>query len=283
MRTARTVRISGGLGSFRATLVRPPIVHRAAVLLHGLCVDQNEYGQFYEELAAELAKVNVASLRFDFSGHGSRKRSWKQFSIARQVCEAVDAVDWAASHLFENNARVTLIGTSFGSPPAIFAAIERANFVDRVVLLSPVLDYQATFFDPVTEWGEECFGRERIREAGRRGWLDLGGTKLPTRLFQEMLVVRPLDALARVEAPMLIIHGAADGMVPVGPSRVAAKLAGVNFREIRTMDHGPFDIRDDDEVGPHSSLLRSRILSLITSFAAGRDLGSEGGGNGAST
>jgi pimeloyl-ACP methyl ester carboxylesterase len=273
MSKSRTVRIESGLASFRATLVQPPVVHRAAVLLHGLCVDQNEYGQFYEELATKLADFNIASLRFDFSGHGSRKRSWRDFSIAHQVADGLDAIDWTAAHLFDHNARITVIGTSFGCPPAIFAAIERPNLVDRVVLLSPVLDYQATFFDPVTEWGEECFGRERIREAMKKGWLELGGTRLPSILFQEMLIVRPLDALPRVEAPMLIIHGTADGMVPVGPARVAGNMSQVRFQEIRTMDHGPFDVRDEDEVGPHSSLLKSRILSAVTSFAGGAQPG----------
>jgi alpha-beta hydrolase superfamily lysophospholipase len=250
-------------------LVQPPAIRRAAVLLHGLCVDKEEYGNLYEELATTLADAGVASLRFDFSGHGSRKRSWREFSIAHQVTDALHAIDWAAARLFAHNARISLIGTSFGSPPAIFSAIERPNFVDRVILLSPVLDYQSTFFDPVTEWGEECFGRERIKRAMDRGWLELAGTKLPSTLFQEMLIVRPLDALPRVDAPVLIIHGTADGMVSVGPARVAGKSSQVEFLEISTMDHGPFDVRDEDEVGPHSSALRSRILSTVTSFAAG--------------
>lgn len=269
MPKARSVRITSGKSPLKATLVKPRTTNRAAVLLHGLCVDKDEYSNLYRDLADMLADRGVASIRFDFPGHGSRAKKWKDFSIARQTAEAVDAIDWIVAEVLGLNSRVALLGTSFGAPPAIFSAIERANYVDRVALLSPVLDYKATFFDTVTPWGRDFFGRDRISDARREGSLDLDGTVLPRRIFEEMIVIDPLEALGRVEASVLIIHGSEDCMVPVGPARAAARISGVHYNEIRHMDHGPFDARDADENGKRSLALKSKILKELTSFMSG--------------
>ncbi|GAA4815300.1 alpha/beta hydrolase [Sphingosinicella ginsenosidimutans] len=255
--------------TIKASVTKPKTVIGGVVLLHGLCVDRDEFDGFYLDLAEALARAGLVSVRFDFAGHGVRRKEWREFSIVQQYVETCAAIAWLAETYELQPARVRLVGTSFGAPPAIFSAYKRADLVDRIALISPVLDYQATFIDPICSWGRENFGPEALAKASDTGGLVIDGKHhLPTRLFDEMELIDPLDRLSMVRAKTLIIHGSTDSMVPVGPAREAAKNKGVKLMEERQMDHGPFHVDDADGDSPASVALRDKVIGSVTSHLA---------------
>lgn len=255
--------------SLVGSLFGPPDAAEHVILLHGLSVDRDEYGDFYVDIARALAELGIASLRFDFAGHGRRSAAWRRFSVVGQILETVAAIDWIARRSGRPT-RIGLVGTSFGAPPAIFAAHERANLVDRVALVSPVLDYAATFLHPVCPWGRENFDSEALARAETTGHLTVDNhQRLPISLFDEMRAIDPMARLQTLHERVLILHGAHDSMVPVGPARLAGKLAMVDYQEVGEMDHGP--IHHDDETGeePRSRALREELIGRIAAAMTG--------------
>lgn len=268
---AKTIaaRFPARTGRIKALVRKPRQVCGAVVLLHGLCVDRDEFDDMYVDLAAALADVDIASLRFDFAGHGGRKKEWREFSIVEQFSETCAAVEWLSREFDLRPRRVRICGTSFGAPPAIFTARTMTDVVDRIALISPVLDYRATFLDPVCPWGRDNFGPEAIRAAQAAGRLLVDGKQpLPARLFDEMELIDPLDALLRIAATALIVHGASDSMVPVGPAREAAKSRNVRYLEEKEMDHGPFHREDENGDSQESAILRKTIIGRVTEHLA---------------
>ncbi len=256
-------------GRIKAVVRKPRHVRGGVVLLHGLCVDRDEFDNMYVDLAAALADADIASARFDFAGHGGRRKKWKHFSIVDQFDETVAAVDWLSREFDFRPHRIRICGTSFGAPPAIFAARAKNDVVDRIALISPVLDYRATFIDPVCQWGRDNFGPEAIRAAKADGRLMVDDQQpLPPRLFDEMELIDPLDALSRLAAQTLIIHGASDSMVPVGPAREAASYQNVDYVEEKEMDHGPFHREDEAGDSKKSASLRKTIIRKVTEHLA---------------
>lgn len=269
MTKTTSARFHARSGQIKAVVRKPRHVRGAVILLHGLCVDRDEFDDMYVDLAAALADVDLVSARFDFAGHGGRKKKWRHFSIVDQFEETRAAVEWLSREFDLRPRRVRICGTSFGAPPAIFTARAKTDLVDRIALISPVLDYRATFIDPVCQWGRDNFGPMAIRAAQLEGRLMVDDKQpLPTRLFDEMELIDPLDALSRLSARTLIVHGASDSMVPVGPAREAAKFQNVEYQEEKEMDHGPFHREDEAGDSKESAALRRAIIERVTDHLA---------------
>ncbi len=253
----------------RATHVSIPGSRSLAILLHGMCVDRDEFGNFYRAVAHRLGELGISSIRFDFAGHGSRASEIDDFSIAGQFQDCCELLDELIASRDEENAleQIIPIGTSFGAPPAIFISNHYHYLVERVVLVSPVLDYGETFIDPTTDWGISNFGRKRVFDHASNYLTIDGGFKFPIRLFHEMELIEPLRHLSTSHARFLIFHGEQDSMVPIGPAKLAASgNAHALLRSPHSMDHGPIDVDDPDGNGPKSAKLLREILGEIGDF-----------------
>jgi pimeloyl-ACP methyl ester carboxylesterase len=264
---SKTVRIASRRTRLDVTLVAPEQPRCACVLLHGLSVDRDEYADFYVDLAEKLAFAGVASARFDFKGHGSRANKWKQLSVTSQVADTMSVMEWLRARYQLLPPRIGIVATSFSAPAAIYAAWIRPDIVNRLALISPVLDYDVTFLNPMTAWGLDNFGERNIARAHKTGVLMVDGEqRLPDALFDEMAILDPLRQLSSLDCRTLIVHGSQDSMVPIGPARAAAVFPQVDLVEISNMDHGPFHIDDETGESGASLRLRAEVIGLVEAF-----------------
>jgi len=236
----------------------------SVIMLHGITTHKDEFANFHADLAHRLADSGVASLRIDFRGHGDSPVSSRLFTIASQLVDATAAYNW----LSKKNTlhRIHLIGTSFGAPPSIFLATRTA--IATLNLISPVLDYDATFLHPSTEWASEFFNKRTIETAFRSGFLCMeDGFQIDVKLLSEMEIVRPYQFLSTLTASTLIIHGDADSMVPYSLSEKYSLMAAqkVQLLGFPHMEHGFYDA--DDETGA-SQKSRQNFESIYKAIIA---------------
>ena len=239
-----------------------PAVH-SVLMLHGITTHKNEFGNFYGDMASSLATNGVASLRIDFRGHGDSQVDSRQFSIASQVLDATAAKDWLLNET--GISKVHVIGSSFGAPPSLFLALRAGSEVATLNLICPVLDYDATFLRPSTDWARELFSKAAIEAAFQSGFLCMdGGFQIDVKLLLEMEMIRPYEILAQALVPTLIIHGEADSMVPysVSAKYVSSMRPSVQLIGIPHMDHGFND--EDDETGQSPASRRNFNLIVKT-------------------
>lgn len=243
----------------------PPQPRGFALMMHGMAVDKDEWQGFYADMAMELSRQGIGSLRFDFRGHGESGGTSLDVSIIGEILD----VEASLGKLREYwKRKVAFIATSLGAGPALITASKLEREVGSVVLIAPVLDYTLTFLRPRTEWARASFHAEAFRTMKRKGYLLLNGEfKLSPRLIEEFRWIRPYEALSSLEVPILLIHGDKDSMVPFSVSKKYFDAnRGSKFVVLRHADHGFADYGDDEGESEKSLANKARIFKEVTSW-----------------
>lgn len=232
--------------------------------LHGIAVDKDEYLGFYRDGAKHLQEAGVDSLRIDFRGHGESTGVPADFTIAGQITDVECAIMYLVEH-YSGDVRICIVGTSFGAPPAVFAAAMNPGVVKRLILISPVLSYRRTFLQPESPWAKQIFSPEAIAALPRTGELPFEEDfSIGLQLFQEMKIVRPDLEIGELQQPVTIIHGEVDAMIPFGITRdIVQRLPAIELIAVPNMGHGFVDEADDTGAGAKSRANMLRIFDIV--------------------
>lgn len=162
-------------------------------------------------LSQRLPVAGIATLRFDFFGHGESRGAFQELTLTHCLRQTHAALSWLKT---EGYLRIGLIGGSFGGLVALHVAAQ-CKGLSAVGLKCPVFDYPPLW-------------RERLGEVGVRQWQEEGlisfvGTSGKSRLgygfYESLLRYDSAQAAASIQAPTLIVHGDADEHVPVVQSQ----------------------------------------------------------------
>jgi pimeloyl-ACP methyl ester carboxylesterase len=245
MRTKHLTTVDG----FQIATAVTPGPGDMVIWMHGISVNKDEFLNFFRDGAQFLnQQARIASIRFDFRGHGESSGKSLDFSIIGQNIDSNTIVDFARKEIGRSSRRLHIIAASFGAPPAIFAAIRYPEIIRTVCLISPVISYRRTFLQPETPWAAKLFSEDKLKKLEKTGrlYLDEKFTIGP-RLLEEMYVIRPDLALRDITQPVLVLHGDRDSMVPFASTVEACRnLPRVKLRMMRGVDHG-FMIEGDEE------------------------------------
>lgn len=232
----------------------------------GINSHKQEYLDMFPKLAKRLADNGIASVRFDFRGHGDSSGNSRDFSVVGQLID-LDAVhSWIKETFNSLSTFPSYVGVSFGGPPGIFLASTGCKY-SSISLVAPVLSYEETFLDPSTEWAAASFNPAAYEIAVARGYLLLDGTfEISLRLLHEMSLLHPDVVVGSLEIPTLLIHGTVDPLVPCKVSRrVGMQYPQINLHVIDGMDHGLFMAGDDEGQTEQSKTIEVRALDLVVS------------------
>lgn len=221
------------------TLSSPGDPSRSVVLVHGGGVTRDE-GGFYVRLADALTAAGFAALRFDLRGHGASGGRQEDLTLAAAANDVRAAVD-------ELDGPVTVIGTSFSGGVCALVAAAGTPDLRSLVLFNPLFDYKRRFVDEKPYWTSDRLDPESADELDRRGYLEHSPTfRLGRALLNEVFQLSARDALRRISAPTLLVHGSADTFVDIASSRAAVgQLASEStLIEIDGAQHG-FAVHDD--------------------------------------
>ena len=190
---------------FDTTTDRCPLV----ILMHGI-FSSKDYGPM-PQLANGLAKAGIASIRFDFDGHGKSEGRKQDMTIEKELADA--RAIWNYVQGLPYISAVGLLGHSQGGVVASMTsgrlATEGGNVPTGVVLLAPGSVIKEACqggkffnarFDPknppeyIRCWGLYKLGREYLVTTQQ---IDIYGTA------------------AAYGGPVLLLHGDHDGIVPM--------------------------------------------------------------------
>lgn len=244
---------------------------RSVVLwLHGITVNKDEYLSLFKEGANQIGEKGVDSLRIDFRGHGESGGTSMDFSVTGQMLDVVSALNYLIDYYKNKIIQVHIVGCSFGSPPAIFAAYKYPDIVKSIILIAPVLSYKRTFLTPETEWAQSLFNSETISELQKTNKLYLNDNfPISMKLFIEMEIIFPEYFLSQVRQKVTIIHGDADSMVPYDVSKdLSNELENINLISIKEMDHGFNDMNDEIGNSDKSIENKMKIYDIISKIVS---------------
>jgi len=189
-----------------------PTARRALVLVHGkdVCRGMELYGRFIE-LAQALHRRGFAILMPDLRGHGMSGAGTYSFGL-RERRDITGAVNWLRAQGFDP-AAVGLLGVSLGSSAVLGAA------ADGIGVGAVVSDSGFARIEPVI--------RANWRRESHLPNLMLPGVRQAVRwLFgYDLASSAPVDEVWKIRAPLLVMHGGQDEMIPVEHARLLAASA----------------------------------------------------------
>jgi len=202
------------------TVTSPPSGEpdKAVVLAHSEGLDRDENGLF-PLIAEALAAEGVASLRFDHRGHGESDGTQEERTLTEHLNDLRAAVEHVRA---ETGARrVSLVGNRFSGGLAAFYAARRPTELDRLVLLTPQLNFKGDYIDQNPNWRAGRLATPLLAEVGH---LEHGpGVRHGRAFLNEAFWVRPSFVFGEIPPPTLIVHGSKDDRVPVESSRAAVR------------------------------------------------------------
>ena len=210
--SARTeeVKIDGAVGKLSAILQVPDGLGEGekcpvAILMHGFMGNKN--GMLEKMTADKLEQLGVATVRFDFNGHGQSDGEFQGMTVPNEIEDAKCVYDYVVSLPFAGPVAYT--GHSQGGVVAAMTAGELgADKVKCVVLLAPA----AVLRDDAIR-GSTMGARYNPLDPPE--YVELfGGLKLGGEYIRTAFCLPIYETARKYTGPACVIHGTGDQVVP---------------------------------------------------------------------
>jgi len=198
------------------------------IVCHGFMGSHIGVWYSYVELARELAKHGFAVLRFDFRGSGDSQGKFENQIIGVKLQDFDIALKFLSRFKSLDFNKVGVVGHSQGGAIANFAAGKHKN-IKSLVEWATVAD-----FELFPWWTRGWFTRLL-----KRGYYEAYGThRIPSKIYKDMLKYKPLEAVKKLNIPILFIHGTKDKEVGLKHSVMLYKASNNSkLIKIKDADH----------------------------------------------
>jgi pimeloyl-ACP methyl ester carboxylesterase len=184
------------------------------VLVHGLVISS----RYMEPLAAALSPC-LRVLAPDLPGFGESDKPRRPLELE----ELADALgDWLRNLGIES---AMFVGNSFGCQVLAEFAVRHPRMADRLVLQGPTVDPEARNL-LIQIWRDLKNGRREPGNVGRLARIDYAKARIATIVATMRFMIKDKieDKLPAIPAPVLIVNGARDPVVPLAWVERAAAL-----------------------------------------------------------
>lgn len=224
--------------TLRGTLLVPEGKDKCpiAVIFHGLMAsrDKNNEGMF-GKIAEGLLKKGIASVRFDFNGHGDSDGGFEDMTVYGEVLDGMKIMDYVRSLDFVTD--IYIIGHSQGSVVGGMMAGYYRERVSKLVMLAPA----ATIPDDALRGN--CFGQhyDVFNLPDRIEMIDVKGDRynLGQNYMRSARTLPIYETTSMFTGDTLIIHGSRDEAVgTIGSERYKKYMDNVKLHIIMGEGHG---------------------------------------------
>lgn len=204
------IKIDGSVGKLSAVIQVPDNLAEGqkcpvAILMHGFMGNKN--GMLEKMTADKLEKLGVASVRFDFNGHGESDGEFKGMTVPNEIEDAKCVYEYVAALPFAGDIAYT--GHSQGGVVAAMTSGDLgADKVKCVVLLAPA----AVLRDDAIR-GSTMGARYNPLDPPEAVEL-FGGLKLGGEYIRTAFSLPIYETAKKYTGPACIIHGTGDQVVP---------------------------------------------------------------------
>jgi esterase/lipase len=230
----------------------------AVLLVHGWAGQMDEVGDIYKQLAAQLAKQGIASLRINIRGESEREAS--NFLMTSTFESRVTDAQTGLGYLQTNyaNAKCGVVGFSLGGATALKLIGDNPLALNSLVLWSTVGDPGTMFKDLTAEQKQQVMQDDRVTLPR---WVDVTITKEHYLGYKGYDVLTPLKAY---RGAILSIRGSEDYLVPAEREIFAAASATPEFSwTIEGADH-ILNVYDQPNPGYGEQVVQATVKFMVS-------------------
>jgi len=199
------------------------------ILCHGFTTSKdNSTNRKLEEI---LNEKDIATLRFDFFGHGESEGDFAEITVSEGADDTLRAIDYLKALGYS---KIGLFGGSFGGITSIMTTSKTKDLC-MLALKSPVVNYKER--DLIVKSKEEL---EQWKKDGYREYVDGKDNKhkLNYTFFEDYDNNDGYAVATKITIPTLIVHGDKDESVPVEQSiKVSDILSDCTLEIIPEANH----------------------------------------------
>lgn len=234
------------------------------VMAHGHGGSKDENGG-YTNIAEELGKHGIATVRMDFAGCGASTESFQLNTLSNMI----DDVDSSISYMVNNYAidknQTGIFGYSMGGRIALAMATDGMHNFDGMVLLAPAGDAATMvgFLGGQDAWD----GYYATAQAdGYTDFTTIFGAKqeLSLEWFEDLLAYNPIDRASDYTGEALVIFGEDDFVVSPAVSKATAEALGCPVLDVTGDTHSYSFYSDSPEI--RSAILEGTIMTFVKAF-----------------
>ncbi|SUP43317.1 alpha/beta hydrolase [Veillonella criceti] len=229
------ITIFGDHGQLAAVVQTPDNreTYPMVILMHGFSANKDY--KLLELIANDLEKEGIASIRFDFNGHGDSEGRFQDMTVLNEIEDAKQV--YAYVKQLPNVTNISLIGHSQGGVVASMLAgelsqKEGSTAIQSLVLLAPASNIK----DGVL--GSGTFGIQFNVETMPE-YIELpSGLRVGRNYFKAAYNLPIYETAKQYTGPVKIIHGTQDEMVPTRYGKQFANIYNnVELEILEGYDH----------------------------------------------
>lgn len=203
--------LKGSQGMLFALLQRPECDKSVKIPLVILChgFSGNCQSELFNDIADDLQQNSIASLRFDFNGHGKSDGPFQNMTVLNEIDDLKDVIAWAQSQQWVGS--ISLLGHSQGGVVASMTAGELGDKVIKsLVLMAPA----AVLRDDALRGNTMGAQYDPWNMTEDYVQLPFDGLKLGRKYIETAVNLPIYETALNYTGPVLIIHGTHDRIVP---------------------------------------------------------------------
>lgn len=182
-------------------------IYDMAIIFHGFTANRNT--SLLKEIANSLRDENIASVRFDFNGHGDSDGKFENMTVLNEIEDANAILNYVKTDPHVRN--IYLVGHSQGGVVASMLAGLYPDLIKKVVLLAPAATLKS---DALEGTQGVTYNPDHIPDRLPFKDLTLGGFYL--RIAQQLPIY---EVSAQFTKPVCLIHGTDDTVVSPNASK----------------------------------------------------------------
>lgn len=209
--TTDKLTLMGSKGKLAAEIQKPVLSSGEkvpiAIIMHGFT--GNKEGRMLKLIADSLQNHGIASIRFDFNGHGQSEGRFEDMTVPNEIEDAKKVYEYVATLPYVDASRIALVGHSQGGVVSAMTAGELGSpRVAAVALLAPA----AVLRDDAIR-GNTMGAKYNPLDPPDSVPL-FGGHNLGASYIRTAFTLPIYETAARYTDPATIIHGTGDRVVP---------------------------------------------------------------------
>lgn len=229
------VRIDGAVGKLQAVIQKPELKSGEkcpmVILMHGF-MDRKE-SAVISQIANELQAHGIASIRFDFNGHGQSEGDFQKMTVPNEIEDAHKVFDYVSQLPYVDADKIGVAGHSQGGVVAAMLAGELKNRVADVLLLAPA----AVLRDDAIRGS--TMGKTYDPQNPPEYVEMFNGRKLGRDYINTAFNLPIYETAAGYQGKSCVLHGTGDRLVPYTyGERFALQWPGCELHILSNEDHG---------------------------------------------